>query len=160
MAGRKANFQWEAGPSVAGHIFGNIAASSVSFASIFIFERAMTIRRCIVDFWAQNPSVTDNAAMGGRVGLIVVAPQVVAVGATAVPRPITDRERPWLWNRAFASKQQFAGTDFVKYIPLHLHDDVRGMRKVKERDIMICVMETGAGSSVDTFQSVRFLTST
>ena len=160
MAGRKPNFGWDSLPGVAGHVFANTAASSTSFQSLGTFERSQTIRRLIVDFYCQNPSVTDNAAMGGRVGIIVVSPQIVAAGAGSMPGPISNGEQPWLWNRGFASKQQLAGTDFVKYIPLHLHDDVRGMRKIKQNDVIVCVIETGPGSSVDSFQSVRLLLST
>ena len=160
MAGRKPNFVWEVGPGVGGHVFANTAAGAVSFQALVTFERSETLRRMIVDFWAQNPSTFDGTAMGGRVGVIIVAPQVAAVGATAMPRPITDSERPWIWNRAFASKQQTVGIDFVNFTPIHLYDDVRGMRKAKQGDVLVCVIETGAGSSVDTFQSVRFLSST
>ena len=105
------------------------------------------------------PSVTDAAFASFRVGVIIVAPQVASVGATAVPRPLTDGERPWLWNRAGGFIQQLVTSGF-KYVALHLHDDVRGMRKYKEKDELICVVENAIGSSIDTFVSVRFLEST
>ena len=160
MAGRKANFAWQAGPPVASQGFGTTAASAVSFITLINIGIAQTLRRLIVDAYFQNPSMADNTAMGGRAGIIVVAPQVVAVGATAMPRPTSDAERPWLWNRGFASKQQLVGTNVFKYILLHLHDDVRGMRKVKQDDVLVFVLETNAGSSVDTWCGVRALFST
>ncbi len=159
MAGRKANFAWQSGPPTAGLGFGNTAASSTSFITLINIGIAQTIRRIIVDVFLQNPSEADNTAMGGRAGIIVVSPQVASVGATAMPRPNTDAERPWLWNRGFASKQQVSAAGF-KYIPLHLHDDVRGMRKVKQDDVVVFVLETNAGSSVDTWCSARILFST
>ncbi len=160
MAGRKANFQWESAPAIAAQVFANTASNVVSFQSLGTFQRPGTLRRLIVDWFVMMPSVADGANAAGRVGIIIVAPQVVAVGATAVPRPVSDGERPWLWNRGYGLIQQQAGTDLLKSIPLHLHDDVRGMRKYKENDVLICVIENALGSSIDTFASVRILEST
>ena len=159
MAGRKANFLWESAPAIASHVFASTASNAVSFQLLGTFTRAGTLRRLIVDFFAMLTSEVDGANVAGRVGLIIVAPQVVAVGATAVPRPVSDGERPWLWNRGYGFIQQVSAAGW-KYIPLHLHDDVRGMRKYKENDKLICVVENGVGGSVDTMQSVRFLEST
>ncbi len=158
MAGRKANFLWESAPTAANTIFASTASATVSFQSLGAFTRAGTLRRLIVDFYAFINAVADGNA-SGRVGIIIVAPQVVVVGATAVPRPITDGERPWLWNRGYAIGQKLLTSGF-QYQPLHLHDDVRGMRKYKEKDEIICVVENAVGSSISTMQTVRILEST
>ena len=117
----------------------------------------------IVDFFMMIRLNDNDVECGGRAGIIIVAPQVASVGATAVPRPNTDSERPWMWNRAYAANQlenNTVGAGIVKYIPLHLHDDVRGMRKYKEGDVLIFVLENAVGATIDTLCSARFLAST
>ncbi len=159
MAGSKPNFNWFSLPNVGNTVFASTASASTSFQSLGTFARPGTIRRMIVDFYCFiNASADGNAS--GRVGIIIVAPQVVAVGSTAMPRPITDGERPWLWNRSFAIGQQLAATEGFQYIPLHLHDDVRGMRKFKEQDVLVCVIENAVGSAINSMQSIRLLEST
>ena len=158
MAGRKANFLWESAVAT----WGSTAASANSFSSLGTFTRAGTLRRMIVDFWVMGSAITDGANWSGRVGLIIVSPRVASVGATAVPLPLTNGERPWLWNRGYAGIQQLIGgtVEYGKYIPLHLHDDVRGMRKYKEQDVLVCVIENLAGDAISTHTGVRFLEST
>ena len=162
MAGRKANFQWESVPTVANHIWASTASNAVSFVDLGVFGSPGTIRRLIVDGFLMNPNDQDGIMAAGRLGVIVVAPQVVTVGFTAMPRPITDGERPWLWNRAYATNQEvLAGTtSLIKYIPLHLHDDVRGMRKYKENDHLVLVLENAIGAAIECMFSARMLTST
>ncbi len=160
MAGRKANFQWFSAPAVAGTVWATTAASTISFQTLITFTDPGTIRRIIVDFFATTGNTNDNIAPAGRVGIILANPREVAVGATAVPAPITDGEVEWLWNRAYALEQQLIGTDAHHMLPQHLHDDVRGMRKFKESQSLICVIENGAGALITTMASIRVLTST
>ncbi len=161
MAGRRANFQWESLPTIANFTWATTASGAVSFATLGIFENPVTVRRIIVDFYCMTTSISDNINCSGRVGIIIVAPQVVAVGATAVPRPNTDGERPWMWNRAYGLSQEADGTAGVlKATPLHLHDDVRGMRKAKQNDRIICVIENAAGFELRAAASIRLLLST
>ena len=159
MAGRKANYQWETLPAVANTVFATSASNTVTFQDLGSFENPVTVRRLIVDVYLSSQSITDNVQISGRVGLIIVAPQVASVGATAVPRPITDGERPWLWNRAYGFRQDSNATG-LNYIPLHLHDDVRGMRKAKQNDHIICVIENAIGGTIASMASIRMLLST
>ena len=159
MAGKRANYQWTVGPSTANTVFASTASNVVSFQSIVTFTDPGTIRRIIVDVFVGLASVTDGARAIGRVGMILGNPREIAVGASAVPAPITNGEDDWLWNRAYAFHQELVTSGF-KYIPLSLHDDVRGMRKVKEGQSLICVVENAVGNAVDTVASARLLFST
>ncbi len=158
MAGRKANFLWESAPPVANTIFAATASGTVSFQDLGTFTRAGTLRRLIVDWYLTLATLADNVECSGRVGIIIVAPQVI-LASTSVPRPISDGEERWLWNRGYAIRMDFI-TSGTSYIPLHLHDDVRGMRKFTENQHLICVLENAAGASVRTMTSVRFLETT
>ncbi len=162
MAGRKANFHWESVPGIVAQVWGSTVSNSVSFIDLGTFQRSGTLRRIIIDVYMMNPNDQDGIEVSGRTGLIIVAPQVAAVGATAMPRPTSDGERPWLWNRAYAFNQEvLAGTSsLIKYIPLHLHDDVRGMRKYKENDHIVFVIENAVGAAVESVCSARLLEST
>ena len=159
MSGRKANFAWQSMPNTAATVWGSTVSNAVSFVDLGPFGIAQTIRRLIVDLYHFVPTLAA-AASSGRVGVIVVAPQVVVVGAAAVPRPITDGERPWMWNRAYATNQEATTAGNTKDRVLHLHDDVRGMRKVKQDDHLIMVVENAVGSVIECVLSVRVLTST
>ena len=163
MAGRSANFNWLSGPVQVSLAWTGTAASTTSFITLHTFVRSGTLRRMIIDFFMMIRLNDNDINAVGRAGIIVVAPQVAAVGATAVPRPNTDSERPWMWNRAYAANQlenNTGASGVDKYIALHLHDDVRGMRKFKEGDVLIFVLENAAGATIDTVCSARFLAST
>jgi len=160
MAGRKANFQWESAPSAANTIWSTTVSGAISFQDLGVFSNPLTVRRLIVDYYVSTLSIADNVEASGRVGIIVMNARAVAVGFTAMPAPITSGELPWLWNRAYAFRQDGDGSTGFNYIPLHLHDDVRGMRKVKETEHLVCVLENAVGASVKTMVSVRMLTST
>ena len=159
MAGRKANFHWEAFPGVAGTIWASTVSNAVSMVDIGTFDRSGTLRRALIDFFLYVPTLSA-ATSSGRAGLIIVAPQVAAVGATAVPRPITDAERPWIWNRAYATNQEATTAGNTKDRLYHAFDDVRGMRKYKTQDHLIFVLENAVGAVVETMCSVRALEST
>ncbi len=160
MAGRRANYHWETVPAaLASYVFAETGVSSKSFLDLGTFLRSGTIRRMIVDVYVQLNNLVDTQAAAGRVGIIVARPATVAAGAAAVSGPITSGEVEWLWNRAYAMKSELV-TSGVDFIPLHLHDDVRGMRKYKENDHLIFVVENGPASAIDTMCSVRFLEST
>ncbi len=160
MAGRKANFTWNSLPGQANLIWTATAAGATSFITLGTFERSETIRRLIVDFYAQTPSEVDSVSWSGRAGIIIVAPPVASVGSTAMPGPGTDGERPWLWNRTFAGNQEVNSTGWIKAVPLHLHDDVRGMRKFKDGDALISVIENSVTTSIETLCGIRLLSST
>jgi len=160
MAGKKANFQWLVGPAIANQVFASTAAGGTSFQTLITFERALTIRRLIVDVFCMLDSVTTTASAVGRIGIMVANPRVVSVGATAVAQPATQGEVEWMWNRAFAIRIKAAGTEAIAYTPLHLHDDVRGMRKAKDNDSLILVIEAASIGAVLVSASVRCLFST
>jgi len=160
MAGRRANFQWQTFPNTANTIWATTASNVISFADFGQFTDPGTIRRCIIDAYISTLSIADNVEAQGRIGLIVAPPRMVSVGASAVPAPITSGEQAWLWNRMYAFRQDGDGSTGFNYIPLHLHDDVRGMRKFKENDHLICVVENAIGASVKSVTSIRVLLST
>jgi len=158
MAGRKANYGWVVGPSNAA--FASTAASATSFQDVVMFEKSVTIQRIIVDAYFQIGSVADAVAAVGRVGIIVADPQVVAVGATAMNRPTTDGDQEWLWNRAYGLRQESDGTGKGSFTPLHLHDDVRAKRRVKQNDHLVWVAQNDASGAVLISVSMRILFAT
>ena len=160
MAGRKANFQWTAVPDVANTTWAQTASGTVSFFTLTVFTDPGTIRRIIVDAFVAGATAADAVRISGRVGIILATDRVVAAGAAAVPAPITSGESDWLWNRGYALHQEVLATEGSIYIPLHLHDDVRGMRKFKENDQLIFCLENAAGAPVDCMVTARVLLST
>jgi len=158
MAGRRANYHWEVVPAtVAQYTFAQTAVSTRSFLDLGAFQRSGTLRRMIVDVYVQLATGATGITTAGRTGLIIARPAAVTAGAGSVSSPISNGEVEWLWNRAYALKNEGAAGNFT---PLHLHDDVRGMRKYKEDEHLIFVLENGPGAVVDSFCSVRFLEST
>ncbi len=160
MAGRKANYQWDSAPAVANTVFATTASASASFQSLLTATDPVTIRRIIVDVFIALSTVGDGLVLSGRIGIILANPREIAIGATAVPLPITNGDLNWMWNRGYGLAAQLAGTDGYDTRVLHLHDDVRGMRKMKETQSLICVIENAAGGTLLSMASVRVLTST
>ena len=91
-------------------------------------------------------------------GIIVVSADAFAIGFTAVPGPISDSENDWvLWEPLMllgtpsALPEGDSRFDKVTY-------DSRGMRKLKEGDILAVVFEVEsdvAGGSIDIGYSFR-----
>jgi len=160
MAGRRSNYQWGSAPVSAATIWAGTAAGAISFQTLETFVDAMTIRRIIVDFYVAPQAVLDNVRISGRVGIIVAGPREIAVGATAVPEPIANGTSEWLWNRGFAVHSELLSSQGYSDRSLHLHDDVRGMRKVKEGQSLICVINNPGGSPMNSMATIRFLAST
>ena len=131
-----------------------MAASTSTLKSLVIVSDAVTLRRIIVDCWVQVQEVTDNLACAGRVGIITADARTVAAGIGALPRPFNGGDQEWLWNRGFARKNVGAvGANYA----LHLHDDVRGMRKMKQGDEVVFVIEALADGVLDFQVSARVL---
>ena len=153
--GRRPNYTWISG---APSSWTNLAsATNAIVAPLFTADESSTLRRIIVDFFIQTQSVADQTQAAGRVGLIIADPTVIAAGVAALPKPLTDGDQEWLWNRGYALSHESSGGLVNSYAPLHLHDDVRGMRKVKQRDALAFVIENQTGASVRFFISVRGL---
>ena len=136
--GSKAIFTWS---SAAEASWVNLAASTNRMSDFIETTESSTLRRIIIDFYVQLQVETDGVNALGRVGLIIADQVTVAAGASAVPKPLTNGDQEWLWNRGYALKNAGGTTGRT----LHLHDDVRGMRKMKQTDRLILVVENQGG---------------
>ena len=88
-------------------------------------------------------------------GAIVVSDQSVAIGATAVPTPVTDSQSNWFVFEAMADHFAFiTGVGFQSNFGRERIVDSKAMRKVTEGQDIITVAETTAvslGTIVTTF---------
>jgi len=103
-------------------------------------------------------TATDNAAGGFAriaVGIALVNPAAFAVGATAMPGPITDANWDgWLWYKTFAL---FTNTAFT--LPSNdgpssarFEVDSKAMRKWKSEDAVVGVAEAETEIGTTTFK--------
>jgi hypothetical protein len=91
---------------------------------------ASTLRRMIVDVYIQSQSQVDGGMWHGRCGIIIADQTVITAGVASLPKPETNGDQEWLWNRGFARDHEATGVTAVALPPLHFHDDVRGMRRM------------------------------
>ena len=151
--GRRANFQWTASAPAN---WTAVAAGANALSVLWTSTDPGTIRRLIVDCYIQTQSPADGVNVFGRCGIIVADNTVASAGVAALSKPLTNGDQEWLWNRGYA--KFIEGTE--AFSALHLHDDVRGMRKFKQTDTLCFVIENQAGSAgVRFFFSVRSLQS-
>ena len=148
--GSRAIFTWA---SAAEASWVNLAASTDRMSDFIQATESSTLRRLIVDFYVQLQVETDGVNALGRVGFIIADQTVVAAGVSALPKPLTNGDQEWLWNRGYAMKNAGA----VEGRTLHLHDDVRGMRKMKQTDRLVMVVENQGGGAIESVGTVRAL---
>jgi len=150
MGGRRAQMQWFASAIS----WTSLAAGTNISISVGTAQAGgETIRRMIVDFFCVGQVSTDGAAIAGRVGIIVLDSVTFGAGVAGTPKPFGDGDQEWLWNRGYAIKNNgtFAG------MPLHLHDDVRGMRRTKQGDIITLVIQNFSDGAMDFQFGTRVL---
>jgi len=148
-------YTWIAGAPASWLLVGS--ASNALIAPLFTADESSTVRRLIVDCFIQTQSGVDGGEWHGRVGLIIADPTVIAAGVAAMPKPLSDSDQEWMWNRAYAGSHESTSITAVSQVPLHLHDDVRGMRKIKQRDALAFVIENRTGLGIRVFIGVRGL---
>ena len=127
--------------------------------SLVIMGASGTIRRMIVDVYLQMPAATDGTFILGRIGIIVADARTVAAGISAFPLPATNADQEWLWNRGYFRRIDVEGAVSDTH-PLHLHDDVRGMRQFKQSDELVAVIENESSGTILWVPHVRVLFST
>ena len=154
MAGRRANYQWSTGQAAS---WTNLNASSDALASLITAEDPTTLRRIIVDFYVTLQDPADAIQCFGRVGIIVADATVITAGVTSMPKPFAGGDQEWLWNRGYAHFNEGVAAPVQV---LHLHDDVRAMRRMKQTDSLAFVIENEAGGALRFMISVRALFST
>ena len=142
--GRRSNFQWAVGQSP----WTGVTAGSDALFALVVLGEAQTLRRCIIDFYVQNQSPADGVLFQGGVGIIAVDQVTVTAGVASLPKPITHGDQEWIWSRGFANSLEMATAAGVGAPTLHLHDDVRAMRKMKQTDNLVLVVENLAGAAI------------
>ena len=150
---------WLDGPS------GNAQLTTPSVA-IFTFVISallpgLTLIRVRGDLntFQQDTSGADNLQGFERigVGLCIQAEQAVAAGATALPRPLTDIDWDgWLWHSVFSCVARG-----LQVVPNNqgpasnrIVIDGKAMRKWKETDLMIAMIETTDELNVGDIRSI------
>ena len=123
------------------------AAGSVSIAS---GELPVTLVR------TRGRWQTDVAAVAARgidrfvMGMIVVSADAFAIGVTALPGPITDSENDWIvWSPLMNvhGSTVTSAREFTDRADL----DSRGMRKLKEGDILAVMFEVESDTAGTTW---------
>ena len=81
------------------------------------------------------------------VGICVVTDKAFAAGAASIPGPLQDLSWDgWLWHQLFSSFRGFATTETGRgpMEAVRLAIDSKAMRKLKESDVIVGCVETGA----------------
>jgi len=132
-----------------------LAASTSALLALLTSTDPGTIRRIIVDFYVKTQEATDNLKCAGRAGIIVADNVTATVGIGSLPKPLSHGDQEWLWNRDYAAIQNGTGSENT----LHLHDDVRGMRKFKQTDVVVFIIQNLADGPIEFQVGTRILVS-
>ena len=145
---RRRNLSWEAGPrtgtppsvTAAGNVL--IAnGSQVSAEGLTL----MRLRGELLIWLSTVTTILDGYTRVGA-GVCIVSENAFGIGVTAVPAPIADMAWDgWWWHSVFAALQGPSTTETGREpaagfrVPI----DTKSMRKVKETDVVIAVVEFG-----------------
>jgi len=95
--------------------------------------------------------VTDQEAATeqpfGAVGMCVVTDQAAAIGVTAVPTPITDKDSDaWIMHKYIYAPMVFGSAIGLHNLSQTFDFDSKAMRKVPEGSVLIWVVENSSPS--------------
>ncbi len=119
----------------------DLAIGSILAFVMFTADEAETVLRThgFVAAELNAGGVSERATIA--VGLAIISARSASVGATAVPRPATDGSYPWLWH-GWLFITSGAEAAIVNENLLDRRDiDSKAMRKVKEDEVMVLVLE-------------------
>jgi len=93
-------------------------------------------------------SPTGNAEVFGAIGITVVSGEAFDAGIGSIPSPITEGDADWMYYQDFCTFHRItASPGNVITAPYSTQIDVKAMRKIKTTDVIVWVIETGAGSA-------------
>ena len=146
-------FQWAtftSGGAVA------LASAGAVIGAIAIAPVPATIRRLVGDVFVFPAAVGSDIVATGMWGFIVQDERAVTAGIGSVPLPITNGDQEWLITRGFTYTSLGSGVAVEQY---HAHFDSRAMRKLKQTDRLIMVIQAEVGTAVEFSVQARALCS-
>ncbi len=120
-----------------------------SYSAIGLALRPFTIVRTYLNIlWRSDQAATSETQLGA-VGVAVVTEQAVAIGATAVPTPVTDSgSESFLLYQYLQNFYEFKDVSgFQPNAGLFMAVESKAMRKVSESDDFIVVAENSSSGS-------------
>ena len=124
------------------------AATAVIDQSLAGITEPVTAIRCRGIISVQSDQTAASETPFGAVGMCVVSDQAVAVGVTAIPTPITDKDSDlWIMHQYFFAPVAFGSGVGFRNISQSYEFDSKAMRKVPEGSTLIWVVENAAVGS-------------
>ncbi len=152
----QATFQWVSFKTASFQAVASGANASVSMVS---FADPSTIRRIVYDYQCIISAPADNAVGTGMFGLIVADKTAIDSGTTAIPKPFTDGDQEFLFVRGYGMQIEVLANSGGQLHSNVGHGDIRTMRKVKQRDEMIFMVENSSGTAIAIAIQGRLLVS-
>ena len=128
---------------------GNNRAIGVAF-----LEALTLVRVRGTGFIFMDPGAIGEIILVG-VGLIIVKADAFAIGATAVPGPITDLDADWLWHRIVPLGPTAQAAQAGNLVPQveRFEIDSKAQRKVKPNDSLVFVAEGDVSAGAPTYDA-------
>ena len=132
-----------------------LASAGAALAVMSIATDPLTIRRIVLDVAVTVDGVAQETGTG-MWGCIVQDERSVTAGIASVPLPITNGDQEWLVTRGY-TVQFTANSTYLWY---RVFIDGRAMRKMKQTDRLIFVIQAEVGAPVEFMFQGRVLIST
>ncbi len=134
----------------------NLASGAAILLDVFsvatLALRPFTIVRTRGMLLVNSDQTVATERQLGAFGMAIVSDQAVAIGITAIPTPITDRDSDlWFLYEPFARMQNVADATGVSAYSPQVFDS-KAMRKVEDGQEMVGVAELDTLSDGATFQ--------
>ena len=103
-------------------------------------------------------AAAGDSLVRGAMGMLVISEDALAIGVTAIPGPLSDVENDWFVWVPFSLAFDNTLTEFDSAYFDRVMFDSRGMRKLKQGDALIPVLEVDSdvsGNSIDATISFR-----
>ncbi len=130
-----------------------------SLTAVELAKRPFTIVRTVGSIWLASDQSGAVEFPFGAVGFIVVSEKASALGATAIPDPITQESSDeWFAYTAMAASGNSAAAGIVSQPLMEYKFDSRAMRKVQDgEDIVVVVANASATDGAAFILKFRML---
>ena len=106
----------------------------------------LTIRRNLIDCFIVSDQQAATESFGGVIGVTIVTDVARAVGASALPGPVTNPDADWLLYGAYYGRLLFSNSAVRGQDPGSHHYDSKAMRKLNQDESVVFMVEPYSGS--------------
>ena len=149
---------WAANRLGALAVAGSAKTVVLSLNAGALASRPFTIVRTRIQGLFQSDQSAASELTSGALGAVVVSEQAQAIGATAVPGPVSDPDADWFVYHGLTSDYILqTGVGFERDSGHHFTIDSKAMRKVDENKTAVFVMELATAAGALLALEGRFL---